>query len=211
MLGCVSGCMSVCTRPLFSISNQRAPPGWSESSGAVHKSGPAWKDLHRQTGKTIWIRLCQVCALWDRPCSSPLRSWDQTWLRWLFEEGTVWCHWSSHLEPSGDELEAIVTPFHSSSTFYLKTLGTNSDFPLTSLHLPPFLSLSLAVLVLFLLHSLWSPFLFQALIPCWTLPLLLSHIWTGSWGWPGFSAGGGGGRLEQEGGGKLSIAKPRAL
>lgn len=150
MLGCASGCVSVCTRPLFSISNQRAPPGWRESSGGVHKSGPAWKDLHRQAGTTVWIWLCQVCILWDRTCSSPLRSWDQTWLQWLFREGTIWCHWSFNLEPSRDELEATVTPFHSMCEFHLKTLGTNSDIPLTSLHLP----LSLNVLIFF--YALFS-------------------------------------------------------
>lgn len=90
---------------------------------------------------------------------------------------------------------------------FLVHLPGNSDIPLTSFHLT--LSQSLDSLFCSILSG--APFCFRPSIPCWTLPLLLSHIWTGSWGWPGFSAGGGGGRLEQEGGGKLSIAKPRAL
>lgn len=46
---------------------------------------------------------------------------------------------------------------------------------------------------------------FQALGPCRMLPLPFSHIWPGSWGWPGFSAGGGGGRSEYEGGGSYPL------
>lgn len=62
-------------------------------------------------------------------------------------------------------------------------------------------------------YSLTFPFsvaclCFQALGPCRTLPLPFSHIWPGSWGWPRFSAGGGGGRSEHEGGGSYPLQSP---
>lgn len=61
-----------------------------------------------------------------------------------------------------------VTPFHSLSTFRLKTLGTNFDIPLTSFHLT--LSQSLDSLFCSILSG--APFCFRPSIPCWTLPLL---------------------------------------
>lgn len=177
MLGRASGRASVCSHPLLSISNQRAPPVRRESSGAVHKSRPAWDNLQREAG------------IGDTAKSAVHRFFccHDHYLIWI-------------------RLEMNWTSFRSLFTFHVKTLGVNSDFPWTSLHL----SLCLC-LFLFILFSLRGPVLFQALVPCWTLPLPLSHIWTDSWGWPGFRTGGGGGRSEQEGGGKLSIAKPRAL
>lgn len=118
MLGRASGRASVCSHPLLSISNQRAPLVRRESSGAVHKSRPAWDNLQREAGMEIQ----NMYAVHRFFCC------HDHYLIWI-------------------RLEMNWTSFRSLSTFHVKTLGVNSDFPWTSLHL----SLS------FSLHSLLSP------------------------------------------------------